>query len=88
MSMITVDLKQFKREIEASLKRDITWAEIHEKTGLAQTTINRWMNQEPQRVDLDAINKLCKFFNVPPGPVPFIIYQPTETKKPPGGGLG
>ncbi len=75
---VTVDLKQFKREVEAQLRRDITWAEIREATGLAQSTVNRLMNDKNQRVDLSAVDRLCKFFNLAAGPVPFIIYQPDE----------
>lgn len=76
---VTVDLKQFKREAEAQLRRDITWDEIREATGLAKTTINRLMNDKNQRVDLSAVDRLCTFFNLPAGPIPFIVYKPDET---------
>lgn len=76
--MVTMDLKQFKRQVEAQTRRDITWAEIREATGLAQSTINRLMNNKNERVDLSAIDRMCKFFGLPAGPVPFIIYLPED----------
>lgn len=81
--MVTVDLKQFKREVEVRTRRDITWAEIREATGLAQSTINRLMNNKNERIDLSAIDRMCAFFKLPAGAVPFIIYLPEESE--PGG---
>lgn len=73
---VTVNLRGLKREAEERLQRRVTWDEISQTTGLARTTINRLMNGKNQRVDLSAVDRLCSFFQLPTGPVPFIVYTP------------
>lgn len=73
---IKIKLKQFIREYEAAQQRDVTWAEIREATGLAETTINRLLNENPRRVDLDVLERLCQFFGVSQGPIPFLLFEP------------
>lgn len=72
---VIVDLEQFIREKEAEWKRNITWREISEETGLSESTLSRVIHSA-KRPDLETIGKLCKFFNIPPGPVPFIRWEP------------
>ncbi len=80
---IRVDLNQFKREAEAKQKRDLTWADIREETGIADSTLNRLMNNKAQRVDLLVIAKLCKMLGAKPGePVPFLIYEESTKETP------
>lgn len=58
--------------------RGITLSEISETTGLASETIRKIRDNETKRFDASVIIALCDFFDVPPGPVPFIIYDPSE----------
>ncbi len=72
---VRIDLKQFVREYEAKHQRDVTWAEISEATGMAETTLNRLMNGHSKRVGLDVLDRLCQHFDVPSGPIPFVIFE-------------
>jgi DNA-binding Xre family transcriptional regulator len=73
---VKVNLAQLKREKEAEWGRDISWQEIIDGAGISRNTLARLLNGKAQRVDNDTTNGLCKFFNIPPGPVPFIVYVP------------
>jgi DNA-binding Xre family transcriptional regulator len=73
---VTVNLAQFKREKEAEWGRDITWQEMMDGAGISRNTLARLLSGKAQRVDNDTANGLCKFFDIPPGPVPFIVYVP------------
>jgi DNA-binding Xre family transcriptional regulator len=73
---IKINLKQFIREYEAAHKRDVTWAEIREATGISESTLNRLINEKSFRVDLDVLGRLCRHFGVSQGPVPFLTYEP------------
>ncbi len=77
MSDVLITLKQYIREKEAEWQKDITWANIREATGVSESTLNRLINGKAQRVDRGVLAKLCHFFNVPPGPIPFIVYEPS-----------
>ncbi|MCL4299470.1 MAG: helix-turn-helix domain-containing protein [Anaerolineae bacterium] len=72
---VKVTLKQFIREYEAAHQCDLTWADIKRATGIADGTLDRLLNGKSQRVDLEVLDKLCKFLDVKSGPIPFIIYQ-------------
>jgi transcriptional regulator with XRE-family HTH domain len=61
---------------EAREGRRITLTEVSEVTGLAPETIRNLRNDKTRRFDEDVLLALCSFFDVPPGPVPFIVYQP------------
>lgn len=76
--MSIVKLKQYVLQKQAEWGREITIKEISEQTGVSRDTISRMLNASPTRIDEGTIKSLCKFFNVPAGPVPFIIYQPDE----------
>ena len=41
--------------------------EVHEKTGLHRNTISSLYHEKAERVELVAIEKLCKLFNCQPG---------------------
>ncbi|MBE2197469.1 MAG: helix-turn-helix transcriptional regulator [Anaerolinea sp.] len=71
-------MRQFIREIEVERRRDVTWAEICEGTGIAATTLNRLLSESSQRPDLDVLARICHYFNVPAGPIPFLIYEPDK----------
>lgn len=71
-----VDLFSFWREKEKEWRRNITVKEVSEATGISRNTINSYLQQDVERPDLEVIGKLCQFFGVPPGPVPFLVYLP------------
>jgi DNA-binding Xre family transcriptional regulator len=72
---VRINLKQFIREYEAARQRDVTWAQISAGTGISETTLNRLLNDKSHRVDLDVLARLCQFFDVASGPVPFILFE-------------
>lgn len=65
-------------EKELRENRRITLTEVSEATGLAPETIRKLRENGTTRFDKPVIIALCKFFDVPPGPVPFIVYVPDE----------
>ena len=42
---------------------------VHEKTGLARSTISAIYNGEIKRVENDTLEKLCKLFDCQPGDI-------------------
>lgn len=71
---MSIEFAQFVREKEAELKRDFTIAEISEGSGISENTIKRLLRGRVSRIDQRTIDGLCRFFDVPNGPVPFVIY--------------
>lgn len=71
---VKVTLAQLKREKEAEWGRKISWQEIMDGAEISRNTLARLLSGNAHRVDNDTASGLCKFFKVPPGPVPFIIY--------------
>lgn len=68
-----------QKEIEAG--RTITIKEVSEATGVNRDTLTRFIKGKMVRFDEDVMSKLCKYFNVPPGPVPFLVYEPEGLDK-------
>lgn len=75
MSTIKITLRQYKRKQEVKWQRDITWTEICTSTGVSSSTLNRLLDGHVKRLDLSVLARLCEFFEVPPGPIPFITYE-------------
>ena len=74
-----LNLKQFVREKEAEWRRDISWGEISQATGIHINTLTRISSSRSQRIDLGILYKLCEFFGVPDGsPIPFLIFKREE----------
>jgi DNA-binding Xre family transcriptional regulator len=73
---VSLNLAQFKREKEAEWGRDISWQEIMDGAGISRNTLARLLRDDTSRIDKKTIDGLCKFFKVPSGPVPFIVYIP------------
>lgn len=71
-------LFEFWKEIETKQRREISVAEVAEATGLSRHTITRFKNGDTNRFDGETIDKLCAFFGIPAGPIPFIIYEPDD----------
>lgn len=74
--MIKVNLFDFWKQKEIESGRTITVREVAAATGLSRDTITRIKAGRTAHPDLEVIDKLCKFFNVPPGPIPFVSYNP------------
>lgn len=63
-------------EKEAKENRRITLSEVSELTGLAPETIRNLQNNKTARFDASVLIALCRYFDVPAGPVPFLVYEP------------
>lgn len=72
---IKVTLFQFWKQKEAEWGRTITVTEVAESTGVSRDTLTRLRGGRTDRPSLDVTDELCKFFKVPSGPVPFLIYE-------------
>ena len=72
---MTIKFAQFKRQMEAKMDRDFTTGQIAEGAGISADTVSRLLNDKVTRIDSKTINGLCRFFDVEPGPVPFIVYE-------------
>jgi transcriptional regulator with XRE-family HTH domain len=79
MPMIT--LAQYRLQKQAEWGREISIKEMAEATGVSRDTISRLLKGTPTRIDKNTIYALCKFFDVPCGPVPFIVYNPDEEER-------
>lgn len=67
---------QFWKNKELELGRPIEIIEIAKATGLHRETVANLLEGRTTRFDEPVLQKICKFFNVPAGPVPFIVYEP------------
>lgn len=68
-------LFKFWQQKEIELGRNVTVAEVSRATGLHRDTIKRLLDDETTRFDKPVIEKLCDFFGVPEGPIPFLYYE-------------
>ena len=77
MATIKTDtLFQLWSEKERKENRHITLSEVSEGTNLAPETIRNLIENKTKRFDAPVLIALCKFFNVQPGPIPFLVYEP------------
>ena len=76
-------LFQFWQQKELEFGRIISIAEVSRATGLHRDTIKRLMDGETSRFDEPVIDRLCEFFGVPDGPIPFLLYQHTTEESGP-----
>lgn len=72
-------LAEFWKQKETERSCKITVAEVASATGLARNTIDAWLENNMTRYDKPIINAFCKYFDVPAGPIPFLIYEPDVT---------
>jgi hypothetical protein len=77
-------LFQFWQQKELEFGRIISIAEVSRATGLHRDTIKRLMDGETSRFDEPVIDKICGFFGVPDGPIPFLAYERNLEEKGPG----
>ena len=45
-------------------KRDISLAEVAEATGMSRQALYKWLNNKLDRVEMNSINALCRYFGV------------------------
>jgi hypothetical protein len=56
-------LKEWKADLEAELRRKITWREIAEGSGVVYSTLQKHVNHEFQRPDYATASKISAWFN-------------------------
>lgn len=71
---INVKLFEFWKQKEIELGRTITVMEVAGATGISRATLMRLRAGATSRADWDVIDRLCKFFDVPTGTIPFLTY--------------
>jgi len=76
--MVKSQLFELWKQKELALGKTITIADIAKSTGLSRETIANLRDGETFRFDAPVLDKICKFFDVPPGPIPFIVYDLDE----------
>ena len=74
-------LFQYWKQRELEKGEPITVADVANATGLHRETVNNLLLGKTTRFDAPVLDKICEFFNIPPGPVPFIVYEPNTPKE-------
>ena len=74
----TVVFFQLWKDEEKTIGTPLKLRHASEITGLAPETIRNIRDGKPQRFDAPVIARLCDLLDVPPGPVPFIIFVPDK----------
>ena len=65
---------QLWKDKEKSLGASMSISLASRFTGLANETIRNIRDGKTQRFDAPVIAKICNLLDIPPGPIPFIIY--------------
>lgn len=76
-------LDQLLRERAAEWKRDITYREISEETGIAESTLSR-MKSGGKGIRYDVLDGLCEFFQCQVGDVLVYVPGPGQQEQPAG----
>lgn len=69
-------LFEYWKNEELRQGRSIEIKDIAKATDLHRETVSNILNGKTTRLDIPVLEKICKFFNIPAGPVPFIVYEP------------
>lgn len=72
-------LFEFWKQKEIEWGRTIPVMEVADAIGTSRDTITRLRKGTTTRYDAPVISKVCQFFDVPAGPIPFLVYVPDET---------
>ena len=78
---IVSTLFEFWRQKEVEQNRRITVSEVSRDCGIHRDAIQRLLDNESTRFDGPTLAALCKFFDVPAGPIPFLEYVPDESER-------
>lgn len=54
---------------EAAEMRRISYNEINEATGIAESTISQYMNDKIKYFDRDTLDRFCSYYNCDPGDI-------------------
>lgn len=71
-------LFEYWRQKEIERGKRITVTEVSREIGLHRDTIQKLLDDATGRYDKPVLDALCRYFDVPPGPVPFLVYEPDE----------
>ena len=69
-------LFEFWNQKEIELGRRLSVLGVAGEAGISRAAIQRLLDGDMQRIDVDTVDALCRFFAVQPGPVPFLQYVP------------
>ena len=72
--MVQNDLAAFWTEKEKEWGRTISIYEVMQATGISWVTVKRMRQGKAWQANGRVIDALCRFFGVPAGPVPFLVY--------------
>jgi putative transcriptional regulator len=76
LAQVTNRLRILVAEKETREGRTITYRDIHEATGIAESTLASYMKNEVGRFDAKTIALLCDFLDCTPGEL--LDYSPEE----------
>jgi len=68
-------IDQLVREKAVEWQRDITWSEVADATGIAESTFSR-MRADPRGIRFSVLNAICRFFDCDVCDV--LVYVPDE----------
>lgn len=80
--MVIVNLKQLMIRKGAVEGRRISYKDIENVTGIGVSTLSRIANIPGYNIKKEYIEKLCKYFDVPPDELMTILPDPRETRSP------
>lgn len=69
---------EFWRSKELEAGRILTVSEVSRGAKISRQTLTKLRAGHGQKFDKNTLDALCKYFNVEPGPVPFLIYSPDD----------
>lgn len=67
---------EFWKNEELKKGKPIEIKDIAAATGLHRETVAGLLEGRTTRFDAPVLDAICKYFNIPPGPIPFIVYEP------------
>ena len=69
------NLFAFWKQKELERGERILISDVVRETGLQRNTIQNLLNASTTRFDAPVLKALCAFFDVPAGPVPFLVFE-------------
>lgn len=68
-------LFQFWQQHEAQTGRRLTVSEVARAAHVSRDAIQRLLDNDSTRFDGPTIDALCRYFDVAPGTIPFLVYE-------------
>ncbi len=72
---IKTTLLELWHKKEAEIGRKLKVIEVAEACDLSHHTVTGMLNGRTNQLNKHILDKFCKYFDVPAGPVPFIVYE-------------